>query len=152
MTVLLSLLAPLLIAVLAGATHAQTLKISDRHGSKTVTAQQLLADPAIRTVTISNDSVYGRSMTYRAIPPATLLKGLAVGADDYVEFTATDKFSIGVPARLLLSPDQRPHAWLAIEAGTTWPAIPGHGKDTPGPFFLVWQDARRGEISSEYWV
>ena len=44
-------------------------------------------------------------------------------------------------------------AFLAIEAGTApWPAIPDHGKETAGPFFLVWQDARRGEISSEYWV
>jgi mono/diheme cytochrome c family protein len=155
MTALRNLIALLLLVVLAGAAaQAQTLKIADRHASKTVTARQLLADPAMRTVTISNDSVYGRSMVYRALPAVELLKGLAIGPDDYVEFTATDKFSIGVPARLLLhSPDARPHAFLAVEAATDpWPAIPGHGKETPGPFFLVWQDARRGEISSEYWV
>jgi mono/diheme cytochrome c family protein len=152
--VLRALLSSLLVVVLADAAQAQTLKIADRQASKTVTAQQLLADPAMRTVTISNDSVYGRSMTYRALPAAELLKGLAIGPDDYVEFTATDKFSIGIPARLLLhSPDTRPHAYLAIEAGTEpWPAIPDHGKKTAAPFFLVWQDARRGEISSEYWV
>jgi mono/diheme cytochrome c family protein len=154
MIVLRTLLSPLLAVVLGGVAQSQTLKISDRQASRTVTAQQLLADPAMRTVTISNDSVYGRSMTYRALPAAELLKGLAIGPEDYVEFTATDKFSIGVPARLLLhSPDMRPHALLAIEAGTEpWPAIPDHGKETPAPFFLVWQDARRGEISSEYWV
>jgi mono/diheme cytochrome c family protein len=155
MTALRNLIALLLLVVLAGAAaQAQTLKIADRHTSKTVTARQLLADPAMRTVTISSDSVYGRSMVYRAIPAVELLKGLAIGPDDYVEFTATDKFSIGVPARLLLhSPDARPHAFLAVEAATDpWPAIPGHGRETPGPFFLVWQDARRGEISSEYWV
>ena len=100
MTVLRSLLMPLLAVVLAGAAHAQTLKIADRQASKTVTAQQLLADPAMRIVTISNDSVYGRSMSYRAIPTAELLKGLAIGPDDYVEFTASDKFSIGVPAQI----------------------------------------------------
>ncbi len=72
-------LAPLLAVVLAGAVQAQTLKIADRQASKTVTAQQLLADPAMRTVTISNDSVYGRSMTYRALPAVELLKGLAIG-------------------------------------------------------------------------
>ena len=154
MTVLRSLLTLLLVVVLAGAAQAQTLKIADRQASKTVTAQQLLADPAMRTVTISKDSVYGRSMTYRALPAVELLKGLAIGPDDYVEFTATDKFSIGIPARLLLhSPGMRPQAFLAIEAGTApWPAIPDHGKETAAPFFLVWQDARRGEISSEYWV
>jgi len=143
-----------LAVVLAGAAQSQTLKIADRQASKTVTAQQLLADPATRTVTIPNDPVYGRSMTYRALPAVELLKGLAIGREDYVEFTATDKFSVGVPARLLLdSPGTRPRAFLAIEAGTEpWPAIPDRGKETAGPFFLVWQDAKRGEISSEYWV
>jgi len=154
MTVAHTLLSALLAVVLAGAAQAQTLKIADRQSSKTVSAKQLLADPATRTITISNDSVYGRSMTYRALPATELLKGLAISLDDYVEFTATDKFSIGVPARLLLhSPGARPSAFLAIEAGSEpWPAIPDHGKETPAPFFLVWQDAKRGEISSEYWV
>ena len=151
MIVLRRLLLPVLAVLLAGVAQAQSLKIADRQGSRTVTAQQLLADPAVQTVTIANDSVYGRSMTYRALPAAELLKGLAIAPEDYVEFTATDKFSIGIPARLLLDP--RAHAFLAIEAGTEpWPAIPGHGKETPGPFFLVWQNARRGEISSEYWA
>ena len=154
MTVLHAVLTLLFFVALSGAASAQTLSIADRHTSKIVTAQQLLANPAMRTVTISNDSVYGRSMTYRALPAADLLKGLAIGPDDYVEFTATDKFSIGVPGRLLLHPpDARPHALLAIEAGTEpWPPLPDHGKGTAGPFFLVWQDAKRGEISSEYWV
>jgi mono/diheme cytochrome c family protein len=149
--VLLALAAVLLSA--AGAA-AQSLKISDRQGAKTVTAQQLLADPATRDITIVNDSVFGRAMTYRAIPVADLLKGLAIAREDYVEFVATDRFSIGVPARLLLRLDGTgPHAWLAIEPpGAPWPAIPDHGKETPRPFFLVWQDARPGEVSSEYWV
>ena len=89
MTVLRNLLTPLIVVVLAGAAQAQTLKIADRQASKIVTAQQLLADPATQTVIISNDSVYGRSMTYRALPAAELLKGLAIGPDDYVEFPAS---------------------------------------------------------------
>lgn len=149
----LSLLA-FLLALPFTAAHAQSLKVAGRQSSKTFTVQRLLADPAARTVTIANDPVYGRSMTYRAIPAAELLNGLTIGPDDYVEFTATDKFSIGVPARLLLAPpDTRPQAFLAIEpAAGPWQTIPGHAKGTPAPFFLVWQDAKPGEISSEYWV
>lgn len=154
MTVLRSLLPFLLAVILIAAAQAQSLKVADRQTSKTFTTRQLLAHPATREVTIAKDSVYGKAMTYRATPMAELLKGLAVGPDDYVEFTATDKFSIGVPARLLLQANAGgPLAFLAVEpAAGPWATIPGHAKGTPAPFFLVWQDAKPGEISSEYWV
>lgn len=144
----------LLLAVLTGVAQAQSLKIADRETSKIFTAQHLLADPAARDVAIARDPVFGRAMTYRAIPAPELLKGLSLGAEDYVEFTATDKFSIGVPVRLLQPKgSDGPKPFLAIETpAAKWPAIPDQGKETPAPFFLVWQDARPGEISSEYWV
>lgn len=143
-----------LLVVFTACAQAQALKLADRQGSKSHTPQQLLADRAVRNLTIGNDPVYRRPMTYKAIPVADLLKGLSIGAEDYVEFTATDKFSIGVPARLLLRPDSaRPQAFLAVEnPAAPWPAIPDKGKDTAAPFFLVWLDAKRGEISPEYWV
>lgn len=148
------LLAAAVLFALAFGAQAQSLKIADRQGSRTVTARELLADPAIRDVTIDKDSVYGRMMTYRAVPIGELLKGLEIGVEDYVEFTATDKFSIGIPSRLLLRPDGTgPQAFLAIEVeGSPWPAIPDHGQETAAPFFLVWRDAKPREISSEYWV
>ncbi|HEY2875486.1 MAG TPA: hypothetical protein VGJ56_26400, partial [Reyranella sp.] len=77
-------LAFLLVWLLATTAAAQSLRIADRQTEKTVSAAALLADPATRTVTI-DDPVYRRSMTYRAIPVSTLLKGLAVAADDYVQ-------------------------------------------------------------------
>jgi mono/diheme cytochrome c family protein len=154
MTVLRGLFTLLLLVVMTGVTQAQSLKVADRQVSKTFTAQQLLADPAARDVVIAKDSVFGKAMTYRAIPVAELLKGLALGPDDYVEFTATDKFSIGVPVRLLQpQTNDGPKPFLAVETPEAkWPPIPDHGKETPAPFFLVWQDATPGEISSEYWV
>jgi mono/diheme cytochrome c family protein len=140
-------LAFLLVWLLATTAAAQSLRIADRQTEKTVSAAALLADPATRTVTI-DDPVYRRSMTYRAIPVSTLLKGLAVAADDYVQLIATDQFSIGVPARLVLGPQ----ALVAIEEPTKpWPAMP-KGEGTAGPFFVIWQDAKPGEISSEYWA
>jgi mono/diheme cytochrome c family protein len=143
----LSVLLLWLLAASASAA-AQSLRISDRQTTRTVTAAALLADPATRTVTI-DDPVYRRSMTYRAIPLADLLKGLTISADDYVQLIATDQFSIGVPARLMLGP----HALVAIEEPAhPWPAMPGKGTATAGPFYVIWQDAPRGEISSEYWA
>lgn len=145
-----------LVLLLGFATYAaaQSLKIADRKTSRTVTAQQLLADPATHDIAIDKDSSYGRAMTYRAIPATELLKGLAVGTEDYVEFTAVDRFSIGVPARLLLGHGAAaPRAFLAIAtAGAPWPPLPDHGKETAAPFYLVWQNANPAEVSSEYWV
>jgi mono/diheme cytochrome c family protein len=148
-----SVLAGALLLFAAGA-QAQSLKVADRQMAKSYSAQQLLADPAARDVIIASDFVYRRAMTYKAMPVSELLKGLALGAEDYVEFTATDKFSIGVPARLLLrAGNSGPQPFLAVEnPAAPWPAVPEKGKETAGPFFLIWQDARPGEISSEYWV
>ena len=138
----------LLVWLLAATAAAQSLRIADRQTGKSISAAALLADPATRTVTI-DDPVYRRSMTYRAIPVSALLKGLAVAADDYVQLIATDQFSIGVPAQLVLGPQ----ALVAIEdPAHPWPAMPGKNSGTAGPFFVIWQDARRDEISSEYWA
>jgi mono/diheme cytochrome c family protein len=138
----------LVLWLLAASAGAQSLKIADRQTTKTVTAAALLADPATHTVTV-DDPVYRRVMTYHAIPVASLLKGLAITVDDYVQLVATDQFSIGVPARLMLGPQ----ALVAIEdPARPWPAIPGKGNATAGPFYVIWQDARPGEISSEYWA
>ena len=138
----------LLVWLIAATAAAQSLRIADRQTEKSVSAAALLADPATRTVTI-DDPVYRRSMTYRAIPVSELLTGLAVAADDYVQLIATDQFSIGVPARLAL----RPQALVAIEDPVhPWPAMPGKNSGTAGPFFVIWRDAKRDEISSEYWA
>ena len=137
-----------------GVAEAQSLKLADRKGSRTFTAAELLASPLTRDIAVARDPVYGRAMSYRAIPVPELLKGLEVGQQDYVDFVATDKFSIGIPVRLLLRPgNPAPQAYLAIETATAaWPAMPEKGKETPGPFYVVWQDAKPGEISPEYWV
>jgi mono/diheme cytochrome c family protein len=149
-----SFIAFVLLFAFADPLQAQSLKIADRQGGKTVTAQQLLADPATREIAIDKDSSYGRAMTYRAMPVREVLKGLSIGLEDYVDFVATDKFSIGIPARLLLPQGNKgPQAFLAIEtAAAPWPALPDKGKETATPFYLVWQDAKPGEISPEYWV
>ena len=78
-------------------------------------------------------------MTYRAIPVTELLKGLEVAADGLcADFVASDKFSIGIPARLLVRPGNRQPASLsAIEdPAKPWPAMPEKGDgDAPAPFY-----------------
>ena len=94
-------------------------------------------------------------MSYRAVPVAALLKGLAVGADDYVQARATDDFSVSIPARLLTAPPGGTvEAFVAIETGAPpWPALPGTAKTgTAGPFYIVWRAADPAELSSEYWA
>jgi hypothetical protein len=54
--------------------QSPTLTVADRDSKKTYTRQDLLAHRALRDVTVA-DPVYGRSMTYRAIPMADLLEG-----------------------------------------------------------------------------
>jgi mono/diheme cytochrome c family protein len=150
-------------AVLAGgvgciqvsAAQTPALTVANRETSKTYAPSTLLAERAAREITIVHDPVYRRSMTYRAIPMADLLKGLKAGDDDYVQARATDNFSIGIPIRLLKSGAETGiEAFLAVESPTAkWPALPGAGKnDSAGPFYIVWRATNAAELSSEYWV
>jgi mono/diheme cytochrome c family protein len=129
-----------------------TLTISDRGSSQSYTQQQLLGRNDVREVTVA-DLGYGRRMTYRAVPMADLLKALKVAPDDYVQARATDNFSIGVPARLLLDTNPaEPQAFVAIEnPAAPWPPLPHHSAESAGPFYLIWQLAPGTRVSSEYW-
>jgi mono/diheme cytochrome c family protein len=143
---------------LAAPVDAQTLTLADRTKTSTVTRDALLARPDARDIAIPRDPVYGRAMTYRAVPAAALLAGLAVGDDDYVQARATDDFSVAIPARLLAAaPGGAVEAFVAIEpAAAQWPALPGANKmGSAGPFYIVWRArtpaALDDQVSSEYW-
>jgi mono/diheme cytochrome c family protein len=149
-----ALVAVAFICGLLGEARAQraTLTVSDRGTSKSYTPQQLLARGDVRELTIA-DPVYGRQMTYRAVPMASLLKDLKVAPDDYVQTRATDNFSISVPARLLLNTNpSEPEAFLAIENPVfRWPALPNHPTESAGAFYLIWRLPPGVQVSSEYW-
>ena len=134
---------------------AQTLTLADRATSSTLTRDALLARPDAVEVTIARDPVYsGRSMVYRAVPAAALLKGLAVRADDYVQARATDDFSVSIPARLLTVPAGADiEAFVAIEtAAQPWPPLQGaNKKGSAGPFTLIWRLKPPASVSGEYW-
>jgi hypothetical protein len=66
-------------------------------------------------------------MTYRAVPVASLLAGMALAPDTVVEAVALNGFVAHLPPDLLLNTDEsKAVAWLAIEpAEHPWPPIPG---------------------------
>lgn len=156
------LLHPLILAfMLVGASLAgakgQTpgLGLSDGQITRTLTRDELLADPGLRVISIAPDPVYRRAMTYRAVPVATLLRGLRIGAEDYLQVRAEDGFAVSLPAGLLLRADPgKAQAFLAIETPEApWPVLPVENQHTSaGPFYLVWAGADRAGIGSEYWA
>jgi mono/diheme cytochrome c family protein len=133
--------------------QSPTLTVSGRESKKTYSQQDLLTHGALRDVTVA-DPVYGRSMTYRAIPMADLLKDMKVGADDYVQARATDNFSIGIPGRLLGSANAaQAEAFLAVEdPAAPWPALPKYPGTSAGPFYVVWRLGPSAHVSREYWA
>jgi mono/diheme cytochrome c family protein len=140
---------------LAASAQGQTLTLADRAKKTALSRDALLARPDAQDVTIGRDPVYGRTMTYRAVPAAALLKELAVGADDYVQARATDDFSVSIPARLLAAPPGGPvEAFVAIEtADAPWPTLPGAAKKgSAGPFYIVWRASTPAGLSGEYWA
>jgi len=142
------------LAALSVAAQSPTLTVAGRDSSRTFTQQALLADPNVRSVTVA-DPVYRRTMTYRAIPLAALLKGIPINADDHVQARAIDNFSVSIPGRLAASADTaQVEAFVAIDdPSAPWPAIPGkQDKESAGPFYVIWQRAPSVNVSSEYWA
>lgn len=142
--------------LLASPAHSQspTLTIAGRDATQALSRQALLALSSVQDVTVA-DPVYRRTMTYRAIPMAVLLKDAKVGVDDYVQARAIDDFSIGIPGKLLVGENPAAvEAFLAVEdPAAPWPAIPGKAdKAGAGPFYIVWRLKPPATVSSEYWA
>jgi mono/diheme cytochrome c family protein len=134
------------------AAQLPTLTVAGRDSSTTYMQKALLAHPGVRSVTVG-DPVYRRTMTYRAIPLAALLKATRIDTDDYVQARAIDNFSVAIPGRLAASPDTaQVEAFVAIEdPAAPWPAIPGK-QASAGPFYVVWRRSPSVYVSSEYWA
>jgi mono/diheme cytochrome c family protein len=134
------------------AAQLPMLTVAGRDSSTTYMQKVLLANPGARSVTVA-DPVYRRTMTYRAIPLAALLKGTGIDTDDYVQARAIDNFSVGIPGRLAASPDTaQVEAFVAVEdPAAPWPAIPGK-QASAGPFYIIWRRSPSVYVSSEYWA
>ncbi|MFZ6649620.1 c-type cytochrome [Undibacterium sp. TJN25] len=111
------------------------------------TRSELLSQPGLRSVDITNDATYHRAMKYQAIPVAALLP--QVQKMSSVQFTALDGFVANIPGPLLASNAQ---AWLAIEpADHQWPAVKPGDPASAGPFYLIWLTPEKAGVSNEQW-
>ena len=141
-------------AAVIGPASAQvpSLTIEDRDGKRTLTLQELLARSP-REITL-NDPIYKKSMTYRAVPMAEVLKDARMAADDYVTARAADGFEVAVPGRLLKSANTaQVEAFLAVQdPASPLPVMPDSlDKSTAGPLYIVWRVTAPGYVSRDYW-
>ncbi|HEV2976734.1 MAG TPA: cytochrome c [Casimicrobiaceae bacterium] len=113
------------------------------------TAGGLLGLPVATTVTIPVDVAYKRSMSFRAVPMAALLDGVA--PDEGIRFTAADGFVTTIPAAALLA-REGPVAYLAVEPpDAPWPALKAGEAASAGPFYLVWTLLEKAAPANEQW-
>ena len=116
--------------------------------SHTWQTEALLKHSEVKTITVSNDVSYKRTMTYRAVPVAALLTGIK--SDDHLQAVALDGFAAEMPAAPLLNTEGA-QAWLAIEdPAKPWPRLSAD-KPSAGPFYLVWTHPEAANISPEQW-
>ena len=117
-----------------------------------VSAVELLANPATRTLDIPHDPSYGQPMRYRAIPLLELVSGLRTDTTDTVEARATDGFVSQLPWSLIeRATGGGAVAWIAIEdPAHPWPNLPDKSF-SGGPFYLVWEHPERSGVTSEQW-
>ncbi|MCJ7958158.1 MAG: cytochrome c [Pseudomonas sp.] len=134
--------------LLSSPLHAAQLLIDLGSASRTWQTEELLKHPQAQDITIKDDVSYKRDMQYRAVPMATLLKGIK--AEDHLQAVALDGFAAELSAAPLLG-RQGAQAWLAVEdPNKPWPALAAN-KPSAGPFYLVWTDPEAGHISPEQW-
>ena len=154
-TQLLSIVLVGFTSLLSGAIQAQspTLTVTGKATTATYSLPTLLGRPDVRNVTV-NDPIYRRTMTYRAVPMAVLMKETKATIDDYVQARATDNFSVAIPERLLGVDAGTVEAFLALEdPAAPWPPIPGKpDKASAGPFYIVWKLTPPATVSREYWA
>ena len=124
------------------------------HGKKEVfTTEMLLQHPKKINLTLESVEAYGgRKMSFLAIPTADLFVDLELNKDAVIQFTATDGFSGAIPRNRLLNTDgQGATSYVAIEdPQKPWPELKT-GKESAGPFFLVWKNPEKSSIAREEW-
>jgi mono/diheme cytochrome c family protein len=128
--------------------QAAELKIDLGHGVITYRTEILLKRHDVRTISVSADVAFHRTMHYRAVPLTALLED--IDSSDHLQFVAGDGFAAEIPAALLLN-KRGSEAWLAIEdPARPWPALnKDHGR--AGPFYIVWTRPQAAHVTPEQW-
>ena len=146
------ILAAIVLGLLHAVAAAATLEIVSGAQHLTFSQTQLLSRRDIQTLSIA-DSVYKQRLTrFKAIPIASLFRGLVVPRLAVIQCNGTDGFSAILQQSRLLSTDRRASkAYLAIEDPKhPWPHLAGK-TTSAGPFYLVWTDPQASAIGREEW-
>jgi hypothetical protein len=123
------------------------------HTKKVLKRTELLKHPQIRTLVVKQDVSYpGRTMTYQAIPVATLFEGMTFDQDAVIQFRCFDGFAAPISKERLLNQNpNRSIGYIAIETKEApWPSVKPGGPSA-GPFYLVWPDGDKSQILPEEW-
>lgn len=101
-------------------------------------------------ITIDPDPVYGKKMSYLAVPIKSLMEKLQMSPTAMIQFTAWDGFaSVISMGRLLTTPHAE--AFLAVESDRDpWPILEKKGVSA-GPFYLVWVRSPDASVRPEEW-
>lgn len=141
----------------ASVSEGPVLEIKVGEQARSFSREQLLKSPAfssrLKNIVVEKDPAYsGRKMTYRAIPAASLFAGLPVEKQGTMLFKCLDGFSAPISSeRLLNTSSQGSIAYIAIEpAETSWPNLK-NSQNTPGPFYLIWENPEKSKIATEEW-
>ncbi len=146
----------LCLAVHGAAAHAEAqepqldVKVGD--ATRTYTQAGLLVRADTETITVPRDASYHAAMTYRAVPLADLIRGLAFAPDTVLEALASDGFAAQLPMDLVANRDPATAvAYVAVEdPAKPWPNMPGKAVGA-GPFYLVWIGRKAGSVRGEQW-
>jgi hypothetical protein len=128
-----------------------TLVLSADGATRTFDRDALLARSDVVEITTLRDVAYGAHRTYRAVPLAHLMEGIAMSADTVLEAVARDGFVAQLPRDLIEGGDREAVPYVAIEtADAPWPSVPG--KDaSAGPFYIVWLGVRASTVPAVDW-
>lgn len=138
--------ATLLTGLSAHAANDPVLQLQLSNQKQKLARADLLRLPPTRSITIPDDPVYKRTMTYTAVPLSAILRDIR--AFHSLQFKAADGFAADIPVNLLLSASE---PWLAIEtAGKPWPEVKPGGPSA-GAFYLVWLTPEKSGITPEQW-
>ncbi|KVZ43176.1 cytochrome C [Burkholderia ubonensis] len=145
----------LLLTIYVIGRHAaaqSTLELTTDGKTRTFTSQALLARPDAAEIHVPHDVAYGRPMTFRAVPLASLLDGAALPAGSVLETRAADGFAAQLPMDLARNRDAaRAVAWLAVEdPAHPWPKLP-RKPVSAGPFYLIWVGKEAASVRNEQW-
>ena len=127
----------------ACSVYALPLKLTDINNN----TQQLdinINSPGVITLSIK-ESTYQGKIAFKAVPLINITKKLPKTAS--LKLVASDGFSSLIPAETLFYSKATPY--LAIEE-PHWPKSL-RGNKTAGPFYLVWEKAKAGQIKQEQW-